>query len=219
MQPLVSPRAGPEREGTTETKIWAGLSWFCICACSKRVWGRRCLRPWSQPSTPLPATFPAAGADGLFTMHGRARPQTHHPHRLSSRFHTPTPLNGLCLKEGKQNKTKKNTSKKKKHSTPMLCALRFVVPTKHSDWAQQHLQNSLCLRLVPTLPKPPVVPTQCRGPEPPVAVPGRGPQSSALSSPCRPQPSPSPVTPLPRAGFVQVRGHRGANQSISEQQV
>lgn len=106
----------PEREGTTKTKIWAGLSWFCICACSKRDWGRRCPRPSSQPSTPLPATFPVAGTDGLCTMHGRAQPKTHHPHRLSSRFHTPTPLNGLCLKEGKQNKTKKTLQKKKKNT-------------------------------------------------------------------------------------------------------
>lgn len=126
-------------------------------------------------------------------MHGRAQPKTHHPHRLSSRFHTPTPLNGLCLKEGKQNKIKKHFKKKKKrHSTPMLFALWFVVPTKQSDWAQQHLQNSLRLRLVPTLPKPPVVLMQCRGPEPPLAVPGL--QSSAPSLPCQPQPLPSQVT-------------------------
>lgn len=165
----------PEREGTTKTKIWAGLSWFCICACSKRDWGRRCPRPSSQPSTPLPATFPVAGTDGLCTMHGRAQPKTHHPHRLSSRFHTPTPLNGLCLKEGKQNKTKKKHQKKKKHTAHLcflLCGLWFQPnrATGHSNISKTAFASVLCppcpsplwCRCSAGVPSPPLLCQDCR---------------------------------------------------------
>lgn len=174
--------------------------------------------PRPSPAQPCQPLSPSPAQTGVCTMHGRAQPKTHHPHRLSSRFHTPTPLNGLCLKEGKQNKIKKHFKKKKKdtaHLCFLLCGLWFQPnrATGHSNISKTAFASVLCppcpsplwCRCSAGVPSPPLLCQDCR------ARPHR----------CRVSPSPCPARShhLPRAGFVQVRGHRGANQSVSEEQV
>lgn len=84
------------------------------------------------------------------TLHGNAQPSVWHSHCLSSLFHTPTPLNGLCLKEEKQNEkraSKKRKEKKKRgHLYCSLCGLWFT-PNKtigHSNVSKTALTLVMC---------------------------------------------------------------------------